>query len=122
MMQILNVLLLVAGYIHHYHTFAAGFSPQFSSNSFIRISRGGAHPSSVLNMAVSVGDNLPDVTLKEIPEPGGMPIEVKLMDLLKDRKVAILGIPGAFTPSCTMSHLPSFMKAQEELKQKVSCK
>ena len=33
-------------------------------------------------------------------------------------KVAIFAVPGAFTPGCSKSHLPSFMTAQDELKAK----
>merc|ERR1712127_946571 len=46
------------------------------------------------------------------------PVEVKLLDLIKGKKVAIFAVPGAFTPGCSKSHLPSFITAQDELKAK----
>jgi 2-Cys peroxiredoxin 5 len=46
------------------------------------------------------------------------PETINLAELVKGKKVAIFGVPGAFTPGCSKSHLPSFMDAQQELKQK----
>ena len=67
---------------------------------------------------VKVGDTLPDVTVTELVTGADKPVEVKLADLIKGKKVAIFGVPGAFTPGCSKSHLPSFMTAQDELKAK----
>lgn len=44
------------------------------------------------------GDTIPDVTLKELLTGADKPEEVKLSDLIKGKKVAIFGVPGAFTP------------------------
>ena len=41
-----------------------------------------------------------------------------LAELCKGKKVAIFAVPGAFTPGCSKSHLPSFIEAQDELKGK----
>jgi peroxiredoxin len=65
---------------------------------------------------VSVGDTIPDVTLTELSSGEDKPVDVKIVDLIAGKKVAIFGVPGAFTPGCSKSHLPSFMEAQEELK------
>jgi peroxiredoxin len=46
------------------------------------------------------------------------PVSINLSDLCKGKKVAIFAVPGAFTPGCSKSHLPSFIGAQEELKTK----
>mmetsp|Transcript_24523 Transcript_24523/g.43026 ORF Transcript_24523/g.43026 Transcript_24523/m.43026 type:complete len:211 (+) Transcript_24523:118-750(+) len=66
---------------------------------------------------VKVGDKIPSVTLTE-----GLgnfeKSEVNIADLIAGKKVAIFGVPGAFTPGCSKSHLPSFIDAQEELKKK----
>ena len=68
---------------------------------------------------VKVGDTLPmSLTLKEMPAGSDKPVDVVLSDLLQGKKVAIFGVPGAFTPGCSKSHLPSFITAQEELKAK----
>eukprot|EP00550_Attheya_septentrionalis_P010139 CAMPEP_0198301148 /NCGR_PEP_ID=MMETSP1449-20131203/50737_1 /TAXON_ID=420275 /ORGANISM="Attheya septentrionalis, Strain CCMP2084" /LENGTH=165 /DNA_ID=CAMNT_0044003159 /DNA_START=290 /DNA_END=787 /DNA_ORIENTATION=- len=66
---------------------------------------------------VKVGDTLPDVTLTE-----GLPDFDKqtmtLLELIKGKKVAIFAVPGAFTPGCSKSHLPSFITAKDDLKAK----
>lgn len=48
----------------------------------------------------------------------GKPEAVDLAAFCKGKKVAIFAVPGAFTPGCSMSHLPSFITAQDELKAK----
>jgi len=45
-------------------------------------------------------------------------VDVKLYDLIEGKKVAIFAVPGAFTPGCSKSHLPSFITAQNDLKAK----
>eukprot|EP00560_Eucampia_antarctica_P008699 CAMPEP_0197825358 /NCGR_PEP_ID=MMETSP1437-20131217/2458_1 /TAXON_ID=49252 ORGANISM="Eucampia antarctica, Strain CCMP1452" /NCGR_SAMPLE_ID=MMETSP1437 /ASSEMBLY_ACC=CAM_ASM_001096 /LENGTH=222 /DNA_ID=CAMNT_0043425327 /DNA_START=31 /DNA_END=699 /DNA_ORIENTATION=- len=67
---------------------------------------------------VKVGDKLPAVTLQEGQANYGKPENVDLLDLIKGKKVVIFAVPGAFTPGCSKSHLPSFMDAQSELKSK----
>jgi peroxiredoxin len=75
--------------------------------------------SSTANMPeVKTGDTLPDVVLKELPMGSDRPQDVKLHDLCAGKTVAIFGVPGAFTPGCSKSHLPSFITAQEELTAK----
>ena len=44
--------------------------------------------------------------------------EISLTPLLKGRKVIILTVPGAFTPGCSKSHLPSFINNYDALKAK----
>jgi hypothetical protein len=68
---------------------------------------------------VKVGDKIPDVTMKELVTGADGPADVNLAELCAGKKVAIFGLPGAFTPGCSKSHLPSFMSAQEELTSKV---
>lgn len=69
--------------------------------------------------AVKVGDVIPsDVTLMEGQANYEKPVPVKLYDLIKGKKVAIFAVPGAFTPGCSKSHLPSFITAMSDLKQK----
>ena len=64
---------------------------------------------------VQVGDKIPSVDLMELKEAGGKPETVNLSDLIAGKRVAIFGVPGAFTPGCSKSHLPSFMEAQADL-------
>ena len=68
-------------------------------------------------MSVKVGDSLPfDVKLKEMGEKG--PQDVSVGDLFKGKKVVLFAVPGAFTPTCSMKHLPGFVEKAGDLKQK----
>ena len=67
---------------------------------------------------IKEGDSIPNVEMKELTVVGETPSSVKLGDLIAGKKVAIFGVPGAFTPGCSKSHLPSFITAQAELKSK----
>ena len=51
---------------------------------------------------VAVGDKVPSVTLFE-DSPGG---KVELESLCAGKKVVMFGVPGAFTPGCSKTHLP----------------
>ena len=62
-------------------------------------------------MTISVGDTLPDATLLRIGADG--PEGVALSSLTKGRKVIIFGLPGAYTGTCTASHVPSFMRTKD---------
>jgi glutaredoxin/glutathione-dependent peroxiredoxin len=67
-------------------------------------------------MTIAVGDKLPDATLLQMGPNGVEP--VALGDHLKGRKVVIFGLPGAFTGTCTTSHVPSFMRTKPKFDAK----
>ena len=68
-------------------------------------------------MAIKVGDTLPfDIKLKEMGEKG--PQDVSVGDLFKGKKVVLFAVPGAFTPTCSMQHLPGFVEKAAEIKAK----
>lgn len=67
-------------------------------------------------MAISVGDTVPNATLMIMGAEGPQP--VPLGDKLKGRKVVIFGLPGAFTGTCTASHVPSFMRTKGQFDAK----
>jgi peroxiredoxin len=74
-------------------------------------------------MTIKVGDKLPPGTLMEFfeVEKEGCsigPNPVKVEDLVKGRKVAIFGLPGAFTPTCSAKHEPSYLANYDKLKAK----
>lgn len=74
----------------------------------------GAAPIAV-EAKVKAGDAFPNVSLYE----GNPPAEVKVGDLLKGAKKAIVfGVPGAFTPGCSKQHLPGYVNDFDELKKK----
>ncbi|MEM8551491.1 MAG: peroxiredoxin [Pseudomonadota bacterium] len=67
-------------------------------------------------MTISVGAKLPDVTFKTMTGEGAS--EVTTEELTSGRKVVIFGVPGAFTPTCNGNHLPGFLAAVDDFKQK----
>lgn len=74
-------------------------------------------------MTIKVGDRLPPGTLHEYIEtetPGCTigPNEFKVEDLTRGRKVVIFGLPGAFTPTCSAKHVPSYLANIDALKRK----
>ena len=74
-------------------------------------------------MTIKVGDKLPAGTLSEFieVETAGCtvgPNAFKLDDLTRGKKVAIFGLPGAFTPTCSAKHVPSYLQNIDKLKAK----
>ncbi len=67
-------------------------------------------------MTVSVGDKLPSTTIVKATENG--PEAVSSDEFFAGRKVALVAVPGAFTPTCSARHLPGFIDKSEELKAK----
>jgi peroxiredoxin len=68
-------------------------------------------------MAIKVGDRLPaDLKLKEMGEGG--PKEVTVGEMFKGKKVVLFAVPGAFTPTCSMKHLPGFLEQASAIKAK----
>ena len=64
-------------------------------------------------MSISVGDPIPDVTLRVVTEAGADPVASG--DLLGSGRVVLFAVPGAFTPTCSQVHLPSYVEAANEL-------
>ncbi|MBO6946505.1 MAG: peroxiredoxin [Rhodospirillales bacterium] len=67
-------------------------------------------------MTIKVGDKIPSVTLNVMTEDG--PDAVSTDDFFAGKKVAIFGVPGAFTPTCSAKHLPGFVANADALKAK----
>jgi len=67
-------------------------------------------------MEIQVGQKIPDVTLVQMGPEG--PVEVPIADKLAGRKVVIFGLPGAFTPTCSAAHLPSFIRTKAAFDEK----
>ncbi|KAI8982306.1 Redoxin [Mycotypha africana] len=75
-------------------------------------------------MTISVGDQLPTVVLKYAPydptrDPRAcvLPASYDLAKELKGKKAIIFAIPGAFTPTCSEEHVPTYVKKYDELKK-----
>jgi peroxiredoxin len=69
-----------------------------------------------MKMTISVGDKIPAATLVKVTEGG--PEQVSTADYFAGRRVAIFSVPGAFTPTCSARHLPSFIEKQGDLTAK----
>ena len=67
-------------------------------------------------MTIQVGDRIPDVQLT-LATPEG-PIPVKTGEYFAGKRVALFAVPGAFTPTCSAKHLPSYVEKAAELKAK----
>ncbi|GJD72835.1 MULTISPECIES: peroxiredoxin [Methylobacterium] len=65
-------------------------------------------------MTIQVGDHLPQVTFRVSGASG--PEAKTTDDLFKGRRVVLVGVPGAFTPSCHRNHLPGFVEKLAEIK------
>ncbi|XP_006937529.2 peroxiredoxin-5, mitochondrial [Felis catus] len=63
---------------------------------------------------IKVGEAIPSVEVFE-GEPGN---KVNLAELFKGKKGVLFGVPGAFTPGCSKTHLPGFVEQAEALKAK----
>ena len=61
-------------------------------------------------MAISQGDKLPDAVLRRMGDNG--PEEITIDALTAGRKIVLFGLPGAFTPTCSSAHVPSFMRTK----------
>ena len=64
---------------------------------------------------IKVGDKIPSVKLKHMTKEG---IKDVTTDELFKGKVALFGLPGAFTPTCSAKHLPGFVQNSEAIRGK----
>ena len=67
-------------------------------------------------MTINVGDRLPDVTLT-VATPDG-PEQTTTGEFFGGRRVALFAVPGAYTPTCSARHLPSYVDKASEIKGK----
>ena len=67
-------------------------------------------------MTIQAGDRIPDVQVS-LATPEG-PVPVRTGDYFAGKKVALFAVPGAYTPTCSARHLPSYVEKAAELKGK----
>ena len=65
---------------------------------------------------IKEGDKIPNITLKQMTAAG--PTDVSLTEYCANRKVVIFALPGAFTPTCSETHVPSYVDHAQALKDK----
>jgi peroxiredoxin len=67
-------------------------------------------------MTIQTGDRIPNVKFIKATEIGNEAVESD--EFFAGRRVALFSVPGAFTPTCSAKHLPSFVEKADELKAK----
>jgi len=70
---------------------------------------------------LKVGDKLPAGTLQEFIEVEGNgcslgPNTFKVEEVAAGKKIAVFGLPGAYTPTCSAKHVPGYLEHAEALK------
>jgi glutaredoxin/glutathione-dependent peroxiredoxin len=75
------------------------------------------------HMTIKIGDRLPEGTLAEFIESATEgcslgPNRFNVSELVKGKKIAIFGLPGAYTPTCSAQHVPGYVKHAEQFKAK----
>ena len=65
-------------------------------------------------MTIQVGERIPSMTLIKATAEGPQPIQSD--DYFAGRKIALFAVPGAFTPTCSARHLPSYVEKASDLK------
>ena len=65
-------------------------------------------------MTIKVGDRLPQATFRVMTEDG--PAAKTSDDIFKGRKVALVAVPGAYTPTCDRNHLPGYVQRAGEIR------
>lgn len=59
-------------------------------------------------MTIQVGDSIPSMKLMQGTSEG--PKEISTDEIFKGKKVVMFAVPGAFTPTCSVKHLPGFVQ------------
>ncbi len=67
-------------------------------------------------MPISVGDKIPSVRIKTMAD--GQMKDITTDEIFGGKKVVLFAVPGAFTPTCSMQHLPGYIDHAAELKAK----
>ena len=67
-------------------------------------------------MTIAAGDKMPSGAFGIMTEAG--PGAISTDDPFSDKKVVLVSVPGAFTPTCSMNHLPGFVDQFDALKNK----
>ena len=67
-------------------------------------------------MTITAGDKIPTCTLKTMGEKG--PTDISTDDIFAGKKVLLFAVPGAFTPGCSVTHLPGYVVNADNIKAK----
>jgi peroxiredoxin len=67
-------------------------------------------------MTIKTGDKIPACTMKTMGEKG--PIDITTDEIFTGKKVLLFAVPGAFTPGCSITHLPGYVVNADKIKAK----
>ena len=67
-------------------------------------------------MAIKVGEKIPSLKLKTMKD--GKMSDITTDEIFRGKKVVLFAVPGAFTPTCSMQHLPGFVEKAAEIRAK----
>jgi len=67
-------------------------------------------------MTIKVGDKVPEGMMTVMGAEG--PAGISTADIFDGKKVVLFAVPGAFTPTCSMAHLPGFVVHVDAIKAK----
>ncbi len=67
-------------------------------------------------MNIKENDQIPNSEIFILED--GEPIKKNIEEILKDKKVVLFGLPGAYTSVCSAKHLPGYINMYEEYKKK----
>ncbi len=67
-------------------------------------------------MTIAIGDSVPDATFRVLGQDGIQSITTR--DVFGGKKVVLFAVPGAFTPTCHLKHLPGFIERADEFKKR----
>src|SRR5215475_14899267 len=67
-------------------------------------------------MAIKVGDKIPSLKLKTMKD--GKMSDITTDEIFRGKKVVLFAVPGAFTPTCSMQHLPGFVEKAGQIRAK----
>lgn len=64
-------------------------------------------------MTIEPGSRIPDVTLMERTPDG--PAKIPSNEFFAGKRVVVFGVPGAFTPTCSLNHLPGYLENRDAI-------
>tara|TARA_R110002110_G_C13470513_1_gene720816 strand:+ start:53635 stop:54114 length:480 start_codon:yes stop_codon:yes gene_type:complete len=67
-------------------------------------------------MSIKAGDKVPSCTIKTMGEKG--PTDITTQEIFGGKKVVLFAVPGAFTPGCSLTHLPGYVVNADKIKAK----
>ncbi len=67
-------------------------------------------------MTINIGEKITEQTLILATNDGPKPVSTN--EIFANRKVAVFAVPGAFTPTCSARHFPSYVENMAQLKAK----